>query len=265
MSGTIDQNFCPLLLEKDDKYLSLRFPAHWYNNITLMNAFAALSGEITFDIRETEENTKTLYLKVNNMRRHVDDIMTRVFSKIANVPLFSCDVSSCLCQERDPFLSVIIVLTANDLFVSRHLIPSIVDSTRTTPFEIIIVYNGKGANLELFGKCKVVTSEYGCVSKAYNAGAKEAKGNVLAFFHDDCLLNDRTWLQQCIALLDGTVMAVTPEVDRRMRPFVVAKCVPLVMYKEDFFRMGGFDETYYCGIEDVGFTYQMLSGGYRIK
>ena len=168
-------------------------------------------------------------------------------------------------QNADrPLVSCIILLTANDLFVSQVLIPSLIQSSQDRAIEIIVISNGIDCDLNLFKDYSVYSSELCCVSKAYNLGAKMAKGKYLAFFHDDCYLADRTWIDQCIRGLEAGYAAVTSELENQYSigphaPLITAKNVPLFIEKATFFALGGYDETYYIGFEDVDFTYKMQS------
>ena len=48
-------------------------------------------------------------------------------------------------------------------------------------------------------------------------------------------------------------------------PLVNAKNVPLVMDRSRLIAMGGYDQTYYIGYEDLDLTYQILAAGKRFS
>jgi GT2 family glycosyltransferase len=163
-------------------------------------------------------------------------------------------------QSDTPLISCIILLTLNDLFVKKQLIPSIISNSRNHDIEIIIVYNGFDCNLSEFGNIKVITSELLWVAKAYNNGVKNAKGKYIALFHDDCVLRDKRWIEKSITMLNDETIAVSPEFDGK-----TAKCVPLIMRKSHFENLGGFDEHYFLGIEDADFTLNIKDNRKKVK
>ena len=64
----------------------------------------------------------------------------------------------------------------------------------------------------------------------------------------------------------GRYVAVSPEIRKSNflgagEPLVVAKNVPLVIDRERFVLLGGYDETYYIGYEDFDLIYPILSRG----
>ncbi len=172
-------------------------------------------------------------------------------------PVFKADD---VVRNEQPLVSCVILLTKNDLFVRNHMIPSLIANSKGHPIEIIIVYNGTGCDLELFNGFDVLESPTLCVSKGYNRGAKAARGDYIGLFHDDCLLHDPGWIEKALERLNAETPAVTPEfIDQ------AAKCVPLVIKKDVFWELGGFDEHYFAGIEDLDFTYRVKAGGKKIE
>lgn len=187
-------------------------------------------------------------------------LAARLFSQINGVPLTIKIPGPRPTRAAVPDLSCIIVLTANGRFVRHFLLPSIVQCTRNVATEIIIVCNGTIPPDECIEGVACMSSEYGCVANAYNRGVEAASGDYIALFHDDCLLADPAWAEVCIGMLRRGYTAVTPEV-QTYRRLMVAKSVPLLMRRRDYLALGGFDEQYYMGIEDIDFTYSILSAG----
>ena len=171
-----------------------------------------------------------------------------------------------------PLVSCIIVVNHNALFVREQLIPSLYANTRSQPFEVVLVHNGAATSesvLAAFGGVRCLT---GAVSVAYNTGAKLARGRHLAFFHDDCVVDDEHWLEKCTAVLDRGAPAVAAEFRRLERiggvdvpALPVAKCVPLVIPAAEFASAGCFDEFHYLGYEDLDFTLRLAQLGKRIE
>lgn len=156
-------------------------------------------------------------------------------------------------------MSCIILLTLNDDFVKQWLIPSIINNSTNHTIEIIVVYNGYDCAPINSLEVDVITSPLLWVSKGYNIGVERAKGEYVAIFHDDCVLDDSRWIEKATTTLNEETIAVSPEYHGK-----AAKCVPLVIRKKDYIDIGGFDEHYFAGIEDVDFTYTIKSRNKKI-
>src|SRR5688572_1627056 len=170
-----------------------------------------------------------------------------------------------------PLVSCIIIVNHNALFVREQLIPSLFANTRL-PFEVVLVHNGPAdseALLAAFGRARCPS---GAVSLAYNTGAALARGRYLAFFHDDCIIDDEAWDEKCTAALEQGAAAVAAEFRRLERiggvdvpALPVAKCVPLFIRAEEFASAGRFDEFHYLGYEDLDFTLRLAQLGRRVE
>ncbi|WP_298539774.1 glycosyltransferase [uncultured Aquimarina sp.] len=223
--------------------------------------------------KDVNHRTKDFYLKITKTNE-VQKLEIRSFTKIPehgfclagcyiqDIPDHSPDIY--YVQNDEPIVSCIILLTFNDRFVYNFLIPSIVNNT-TIPYEIIIVYNGSNVNLELFEDFTIIESETGCVSKAYNIGVEKASGKYIAIFHDDCLITNYQWHDVMLRKLQKDTLAVSTEVMyNEMFDFHFLKGTPLVMTADHYKTIGGHDEFYFAGIEDVDFSYQMIKKGWKI-
>jgi Glycosyl transferase family 2 len=205
-------------------------------------------------------------LRIRATPGSIEDAVRETFAELHGYPCFFPRETDCFRSKHAPLMSCIILLTANDLFVANHLIPSILANSRGHDIEIAIVYNGLGADVDLFRRFDVLVSEFGCVAKGYNQGVSRSRGKYVAVFHDDCMLADENWIPKCISLLESGYIAVSPEIRNSNficddEPFAVAKNVPLVIDRERLVQLGGYDETYYIGYEDFDLTYQILSNG----
>ena len=168
-------------------------------------------------------------------------------------------------KSDEPVISCIILLTFNCFFVQNFLIPSIISHT-TVPYEIIIVYNGIATDLTAFDNFNLIESETGCVSKAYNKGVAAAKGKFIAIFHDDCLITTHSWHQPMLAAInDGAFATSTESVYNPHFKFDFLKGTPLVLSKANYEFIGGHDEFYFAGIEDMDFSYRIQHKGYSVK
>jgi hypothetical protein len=168
-------------------------------------------------------------------------------------------------ESSEPVISCIILLTFNCYFVRHFLIPSIVACT-TVPYEIIVVYNGVATDLSPFDPYTVIQSETGCVSKGYNKGVAAARGRFVAIFHDDCLVMSPGWHQPMTEALEkGAFATSTESVYHPPLDLTYLKGTPLVMTKAGYALIGGHDEFFFGGIEDLEFSFRIQSKGYTIK
>lgn len=234
-------------------------PSAWYNPGAVEEALTRL-GDGRFSLQVGRE-----HLSLNG-RSPTPDMrarVRRVFAALNGVPAYEAGHTPA--PARRPVVSCIILVHGNELFVRDVLIPSIVANTPAGSYEIIVVYNGFGTTTIDWPRMKCVTAEIGCPAAGYNRGAECARGEFVAIFHDDCLLEDSQWLDKCRSALDERVIAVTPEADTTMLPGIrIAKCVPLFARRERFFAIGAFDETYYVGLEDADFSCRVTAAGLRI-
>jgi hypothetical protein len=173
-------------------------------------------------------------------------------------------------RAGEPLVSCIIAVNENLPFVEEQLLPSLVGSS-SVPIELIIVCNGFATPRQAMPGLVLVRSEWGTVSKAYNAGAAVARGTYLAFFHDDCIMHDPLWVEKCMQRLERGAHAVAAEYRQidliaaiAVPALPVAKCVPLVLRRGDFEAAGRFDERHYIGFEDLDFTLCLSAQGMKL-
>lgn len=197
-----------------------------------------------------------------------DGLWARLFARVHGYPDYGGARGAPFRNAAEPLVSCVIVLTGNDRFVERHLVPSIVANSASHAIEIIIVYNGEGLDLSGFRNLPVVRSDFGWVSRAYNAGVGAAHGEYVALFHDDCIVDSPRWIETSTRMLDDGYAAVTPEIQHKQvgpdGELILAKNVPLIVRRQAFVEVGGYDEFYYAGYEDQDFTYNLLSRGLEV-
>ena len=177
-----------------------------------------------------------------------------LFARINGYPRYFEHDFSTFRNSVDPLVSCIILLTRNDIFVKNHLLPSIVKNSHGHAIEITVLYNGFDCNIDPFREFNLLESDFLSVAMAYNKGVRHARGRYIAVFHDDCMLDDNRWIEKATEALEGGAAAVTGEFENN-----TAKCTPLVMERQAFLDMGGFDENYRGGGEDRDLTYTLLS------
>ena len=161
-------------------------------------------------------------------------------------------------------VSCIILNCLNDLFVKNRLIPSIIKNSKMSSTEIIVVDNSPTQDFKYKKNVKVIRSEPFHIPKGYNKGVKESKGKYVALFHDDCELLDKNWIKKLTTQLSDKVYAVGPEI-HELNFIKFLKEVPMMVEKKRFLKIGGYDETYYFGYEDIIFSQAIIDKGKRIK
>src|SRR5947209_2513296 len=156
-------------------------------------------------------------------------------------------------------------------------------------FEVIVVDNGSAdqtieiaksfqnqLNLRIFEKAGVR------ISALRNLGARQAQGSIVAFLDADCLVPSG-WLEHMIELVPANSAGIVgahyllPEnsswVGRTWHRYHEAEKsgevshVPagdLIMRREDFFRLGGFDETIQTN-EDYELCERARAGGMTVR
>jgi len=149
-------------------------------------------------------------------------------------------------------------------------------------FEIIVVCDGDTdgsgeavADLALrHPRLRLIAQTQGGPAAARNAGAKAARGQLLAFTDDDCVAS-RHWLTELVCALEcaGTVAVhgrtitmpslctpLTHQIESNPNEFVAPSCN--VAYRRDAFEVaGGFDEGFSFLNEDVDLAWRVAALG----
>jgi glycosyltransferase involved in cell wall biosynthesis len=174
-------------------------------------------------------------------------------------------------QAAHPEISCIVVVNENRPFVEAQLLPSLALHSKSHRIEVILVSNGSCGEFKITEGVKGLKSEWGSVAAAYNRGAAAASGEYLAFFHDDCIIDDSQWIDKCLDGLREGVTAVAAEyrhLDKvagvAIPPLTIAKSVPLFLRRQEFIELGGYDEYHYVGFEDLDFTLAMQQRGGKL-
>eukprot|EP01037_Dinobryon_pediforme_P009391 gene9391-9471_t len=216
-----------------------------------------------FRLKVTQESTGQL-LQVESFTENVSDGFCEAGCHIQQLAPYSHRINHNF-DHAEPVVSCIILLTFNCFFVQHFLIPSIISNT-TVPYEIIIVYNGIATDLSLFKNFSVIESETGWVSKGYNKGVEAARGQYVAIFHDDCLITLNGWQQPMItALISGAFAVSTESVHNPNLDIEFLKGTPLLIRKTDYEAIGGHDEFFFAGIEDLDFSYRIKLSGKNLQ
>ena len=179
---------------------------------------------------------------------------------------------------------VVITNGLNNRFLTERTLFSIIKTTDNIGWdvELILVDNSPQQNIEdtlkeerylpvLTKRIKVIKSLPNHLPKAFNNGVKNSNSKYIALFHDDCEILDNQWVDKLTSGLNEEVYLVGPEVHTDIKPFKIIKTkeylkeVPVVFEKVKFLELGGYNETYYWGFEDVIFCAKILNKGKYIK
>ncbi|CAN5115435.1 hypothetical protein BH09BAC6_BH09BAC6_07630 [soil metagenome] len=210
------------------------------------------------------EGGKGQLLKITSFTPNPEDGFCKAGCFLQHIDPFKTD-TTVYSPAAEPVVSCIILLTFNCYFVQHFLIPSIIAHT-ALPFEIIIVYNGIATDLSAFKNFRLIASETGCVSKGYNKGVAAAKGEFIAIFHDDCMVTAANWHQPMIeAIAAGAFATSTESVYNPHFNLEFLKGTPLLMTRANYELIGGHDEFFFAGIEDLDFSYRIQLKGYSVK
>lgn len=191
--------------------------------------------------------------------------------------------------ERWPFISVI-VCTYNGAERLWKCLQALA-ALNYENYEVLVVDDGSidrtGEVLERFEKVKVLCLEHGGLSRARNAGAAAARGEIFAFTDDDCQ-PDQNWLRwlawrfvdEGIAAAGGpnlapraegageAVSAAAPGAPTHvMLDDLEAEHLPgchLAVRREAFEAIGGFDDRFWTAGDDVDFCWRLREAGYRL-
>lgn len=176
-------------------------------------------------------------------------------------------------------ISCIYLATGNLEWLINTSILNLIKNTdlKNHSYEIIIVFNGfkeESKNfLKFLSKYSLYYSDPLWTAKGYNLGAQYAKGEYLAFFHDDSTVKSPYWLDIALEkfIKDPILTAISSEYGNidlssfGLNKFKFLKCTPLIIKKNDFFRFGRFDENYLFGFEDIDFSFSLTQKGAKIN
>tara|TARA_R110000824_G_scaffold18850_4_gene73955 strand:- start:4992 stop:6065 length:1074 start_codon:yes stop_codon:yes gene_type:complete len=170
-------------------------------------------------------------------------------------------------------ISCIILNCLNDLFIKERLIPSIKRTTKHLKdwdIEIIVVDNSPEQDFQMEG-IRVVKSVPYHIPKAYNLAIKNTTKYYIALFHDDIDILDYNWVLKATQILSEKVYAVGPDFHFTSLPYKKIKTqfflkeAPMIMERKKFWEVGGYNEEYYFGYEDVKLSNAIHEYGKKIK
>ncbi len=199
-------------------------------------------------------------------------------------------------MSKEPLVSIIIVNYNGKQYLGECL--ESLEDTNYKNHEVILVDNGsKDGSVEFvkhnFQYVKIVTlpANYG-FCKPNNIGAKIAGGKYLVFLNNDTKAT-ATWLEELVAVLEGDnelaiaqslLLRPNGEIDSsgdfvtsyglaysskkgnftEVRNILSARGACMIVRRDLFFKLGGFDEDYFLSFEDVEIGWKAWIMGYKV-
>jgi GT2 family glycosyltransferase len=198
----------------------------------------------------------------------------------------------------DPLVSVIIVNYNGEAYLDRCL-----DSLRSTTysnFEIrVIDNNSSDQSLDLIKRKYPYVKVMGLkknlgFATANNLGAEAAKGDFYIFLNNDTIVTE-TWLSELVNAIiksqddqvaiaqsflvrqDGKIDSSGDFIDRFGRPYssklenppdrrqiMSARAASMIIRKEVFWKLGGFEDIFFSSFEDVHLGWKAWIAGYKV-
>jgi hypothetical protein len=242
--------------KRDIFHITLPLEHYNLNNIRL--AQQLLNNEIESKYKVI--SNKLILLEIKTNKNNLNSAIIDFFSIINNYPNYYDFKYNDFSNSKKPVISCIILLTMNDLFVKNQLIPSIIKNSIGEKIEIIIVDNSEENRVNKFKNFKYIKSNAYHISKALNKGAKYSKGEYLAFFQDDVILDDSQWIKKSLKKLNDTTYAVSTKIDN-----IVARNELLIIKKKIFEEINGYDENIFTGQEEIDLSFNIFSRGKKIE
>ena len=240
-----------------------RFRATFPSMVYAPDAVARGMDALPSGIRHSADfSSPAGFLELDGPPSTVRKAATDFFARVNGYPVYRDGLLREFRNSDAPLVSCILLLPFNELFARNVILPSILANSAPHPIEIIIVFAGFGVDRRPFAHLRHVESELTSIARGYNAGVRAAHGEYIALFHDDCYVDDPLWIDKSMAALRDDVVCVTSEADHWQK-VPVGKAVPLVMRRRDFLDLGGYDEYYYAGVEDMDLTVSILASGRR--
>lgn len=177
------------------------------------------------------------------------------------------------------FISVVIPAHNEQIYIEQCLESLIFQDYPKDQYEIIVVDNNSKDNTQEIARkfdVQIIEQESGPVGAVRNAGAKEAKGELLAFIDADCVAPNN-WLSKGAQLLLNEFSAYGGGYDLRPEPFWLEKAWLLetkeppkdflggciFIRKKDFRLAGSFDENITSG-EDTKLSNSLRNLKYNV-
>lgn len=256
-------------IKDSDLFISIRIPDGIIARNQVLGCIDHLSLSSTVSLRSVTPREFEVAIEKNSGSPNK---LCKLFSCVNGFPYFEDELLSSFRETKNPQVTCVVLVGFNDLFVRQQLLPSIIANSKDYEIEIVIINAGYEYNIKLPKAFPIHNSDFGWISRAYNLGGKLAKGDFIAFFHDDCVLNDPKWLDKSASAINGGLTAVTGALKMKEytvlglqgAKFQIAKATPLVIERDVFHNFAYFDENYYIGFEDLDFTYNLLSKGLSI-
>ncbi|MDY0226074.1 MAG: glycosyltransferase [Desulfomicrobium apsheronum] len=197
----------------------------------------------------------------------------------------------------------LIIPAFNNINLTTNCIHSIVEAKKDFETEIIIIDNGSTDNTQeiiknLYIKIKIIKNKKNLgFAKACNQGAHSATGDMLIFLNNDTVVT-AGWISSLVACVareknigvvgckllypDSTVqhagVAFSPikvhhiyrnfapshPAVNKQREFQAVTAACMLVPRKLFLSLGGFDESFINGFEDLDFCFRARSKGFKV-
>lgn len=180
-----------------------------------------------------------------------------------------------------------IIINYNTVELTSACLESIFKYCRAGDFEVILIDNNSAGrdteilNARFSGRIKIIANKKNCgFAKANNQGAKKANGEYLFFLNSDTLL-DADVLREIqfafeederigvvapkLLLKNGTEQAYAYGLKKFSADLAWVSGAALIIRKDIFFSVGGWDENFFMYFEDVDLCRSVIEKSYAIK
>ncbi len=192
----------------------------------------------------------------------------------------------------------IIILNHNGINLLGRCLSSII-KTSYPNFEIVIVDNNSTDGSpdfirKNFPSCRIIALDHNeGFSRANNIAAKDVSSKYVLFLNNDTFVTDGHWLGELVRVIDrddsiviaqSLLMRPTGEVDssgdfatkrgitynskimdsKNPRLILSARGASMIVRREFFLSVGGFDDDYYISFEDVELGWKANIWGYKV-
>lgn len=191
-----------------------------------------------------------------------------------------------------PFVSIVVPVFNEETLISKSLFSLLKQDYPKDLFEIIVVDNGssdRSAEIIQSFPVQYVFEEKKGAGAARNAGARRSIGELIAFIDADCIAYPN-WISNLVSSLDKSsygavggdcrIFSKKSLIDNYLAhrgyysqteffspdysffPWLMTG--NLMVCREAFFKVGGFDETLLRG-EDIDFSWRLIKNGFQLR
>ena len=261
-----------IYFQDDGKHLYLHLPSSFLP----VSSSSVIASDVDLEHQNNNNLSLLTFRGIDALSRYCNAQL--YFSRCWNRPIIPFFDLNKYQPPTDPIMSCIIVINENDKYVRNIQLPSLLSQQNSNLIELIIVNNGS-RSIEYLNKAfspfRVIDSEWGCVGRAYQAGADASSAEILAFLHDDCMPTDQNWLVTLFKTIQNNgIGIISQEVipfqlgyicDHIIPPLPHAKAYPLVITRANLELVGGWDINHFIGFEELDLSLATLDHSLDVR